>query len=91
MVKTYLADEFGVVKSCAALKLATSTYYYMRKSKRDESHIVAAIESLIEKHRPIGYIAMTKILKADFKIGKKKVYRIMKEHELLCKKPVNTG
>jgi len=58
----------------------------VHKPKQDESHIVAAMETLIEKHGPIGYIAMTKILKADFKIGKRKVYRIMKEHELLCKK-----
>jgi putative transposase len=86
MVKTYLGSEFGVVKSCAALKLAASTYYYVHKPKQDESHIVAAIEALIERHGPIGYIAMAKILKADFKIGKKKVYRIMRENELLCKK-----
>jgi transposase InsO family protein len=86
MVETYLAAEFGVVKSCAALKLATSTYYYVGKEKRDESAIVEAAQSLIEQNGPIGYIAMSKILKLQFGIGKKRMYRIMKENGLLCKK-----
>lgn len=87
MVKTYLASEFGIVKSCRALKLAPSSYYYVARMRSDESHIVAAIEDYIEREGPIGYIAMSKILKSRFQIGKKRMYRIMKENDLLCKKP----
>lgn len=86
MVRTYLANEFGVVKSCRALKLATSSYYYVAKPRKDDSQILAAIEEYLEREGPIGYIAMSKILKSRFGVGKKRIYRIMQEHGLLCKK-----
>jgi putative transposase len=86
MVETYLSGQFGVVQSCAALKLATSTYYYVAKIKKDESEIIAACENLIAEYGPIGYISMSKILKSRFGIGKKRMYRIMKDNYLLCKK-----
>lgn len=86
MVKTYLGGEFGVLKSCKALELATSTYYYMPVPKKDESAIVRAIQDRLEQHGPLGYIAMSKLLKPAFGIGKKRTYRIMKENGLLCKK-----
>lgn len=87
MVKTYLRGQFGVLKSCKALDLASSTYYYMPVPKKDESAIIAAIQNRIEQHGPLGYIAMSKLLKPTFSIGKKRTYRIMKENGLLCKKP----
>lgn len=86
MVKTYLASEFGTVKSCRALKLAPSTFYYTATPREDESEIIAAIEKKLERQGPIGYIAMSKILKPQFKIGKKRMYRIMAENNLLCRK-----
>lgn len=86
MVETHLRSKFGVVKSCKALALATSTYYYKPVLKKDESEIIAAIENRIEQHGPIGYIAMSKLLKSTFGVGKKCTYRIMKENGLLCKK-----
>jgi len=68
------------------MMLATSTYYYMPLKKKNDAEIIRAIQNLIEKNGPIGYISMSKLLKPEFGIGKKRTYRLMKENGLLCKK-----
>ena len=76
------------MKSCKAMEIATSTYYYKAILKPDESQIIDKIEEVLGMLGPTGYIAMTVILKRNMTINKKKVYRIMRENGFLCPKKV---
>lgn len=41
---------------------------------------------MLEEYGPIGYKATSIILKPNWAVGKKRIYRIMREERLLCKK-----
>src|SRR5690606_27549981 len=91
--RKYLAPEFGVFRSCKALEISVSTYYYhsdarTKKAKADKE-ILLAIEEIIEKLPQSGYRPVTIILNrtnAVATIGKKKVARIMRENGLKCRR-----
>ena len=69
--------------------MSPNTLYYKKvdKKKKDEPFL-KAINEIISIFPAIGYNETTKILKKTMKIGKNKVYRLMKENNLLnSKKP----
>ena len=71
------------------MKLQRSTFYYKSKIKKDDSYILKCIHEVSKELNQIGYISMTKILKnKGLKVNKKRIYRIMKENKLLCRKKV---
>ena len=89
IIENSLSSEFGVVRSCKAMKIPTSTFYYKKKPRLDEdAYVLKCIEEYSSKLNQVGYISMTKMLREEkgLKINKKRVYRIMKENGLLCRK-----
>ncbi len=67
--------------------MSPNTLYYKKvnKAKKDE-HLLKEIEDIINIFPAIGYLETTKILKKTMKVGKNRVYRIMKINNLLNKK-----
>lgn len=73
--------------------MSPNTLYYKKvdKKKKDEPFLKAIVE-IIAIFPAIGYHEATKILRKTIKIGKNKVYRLMKENNLLNrKKPIKKG
>lgn len=68
------------------MSIASSTYYYKPKLKKDDSFFLDMIHDVLDDLPETGYLSMTKILNRKTKINKKKVYRIMTENGLLCRK-----
>lgn len=69
------------------MKIQRSTFYYKPKTKKDDTHILESIHEISRDLNQIGYISMTRILKnKGYQVGKKRIYRIMKENGLLCRK-----
>lgn len=69
--------------------LARSTYYYKSNSKRkrEEAELLKKIELIAEEFPRYGYRRITKQLQREgMKVNHKKVLRIMRENNLLCKK-----
>lgn len=63
-----------------------SLYYKKVDKKKKDEPFLKAIEEIISIFPAIGYHEMTKILRKTMKIGKNKVYRLMKENNLLNRK-----
>ena len=87
-IREYLAPHFGIEKSCKAIGMRMSTYYYQSKNlgaARDEA-IVEEIRKIIEKMAESGYRPVTKVLRRKQTINHKRVQRIMRENGLLCRK-----
>lgn len=87
-IRDYLAPNFGIEKSCEALGMSMSTYYYKSKEKNiaEDKVIADKIENIIELMPESGYRPVTQVLKREQVINHKRVYRIMRENGLLCRK-----
>ncbi len=75
------------MKSCKAMGLKMSTYYYKNTETNSEDiSIVKEIEKYIELIPESGYRPLTVHLNNTMLINHKKVNRIMRENNLLCRK-----
>jgi transposase InsO family protein len=64
-----------------------STYYYKAKpQKQDDDFVVKLIHKIIEVLPESGYRPVTEVLNRDMLINHKRVYRIMSDKDLLCRK-----
>lgn len=69
------------------MELSVSTYYYKNiKKESDDMGIVKEIENYIELIPESGYRPVTTFLNINMLINHKKVNRIMRENNLLCRK-----
>lgn len=67
--------------------MSISTYYYKSVDKSDEDEMIAVkIRSFIEDMPESGYRPSTDYLKKEMTINHKRVNRIMREKDLLCRK-----
>lgn len=72
------------------INLARSTYYYQPKSKSShlDDQLLKEIRRIIEEFPRYGYRRITQQLKREgFKVNHKRIYRLMKNNNLSCKKP----
>jgi len=69
------------------MNLPRSSYYYKSKEKEpEEASLVKRIEELVEEFNGYGYRRITIQLRREgIRVNHKKVLRIMRERELLCK------
>jgi len=69
------------------MSLPRSSYYYKGQEKKpDETSLVERIEELVEEFNGYGYRRITAQLHREgIRVNHKKVLRIMRERELLCK------
>jgi putative transposase len=69
------------------MSLPRSSYYYKDKEKKpDETSLVKRIEELVEEFNGYGYRRITAQLHREgIRVNHKKVFRLMRERELLCK------
>ena len=75
------------MKSCKAMNMPTSTFYYKgKKNKMKDAKVLQKIEKFCELVPEAGYRPVTAHLKKTMTINKKRVARIMKENGLLCNK-----
>ncbi|MCK6380322.1 MAG: IS3 family transposase, partial [Leptospiraceae bacterium] len=83
-----LAPEFGIVKSCKALEISISSFYYQSdakiKRKQEDKQLIEKIEAYLDLMPQSGYRSVTYFLRNDMKINHKRVYRIMHENLLKC-------
>ena len=68
------------------MKIPRSTFYYKSQETKNDSEVLKGIHEISKELNQVGYISMTKMLKErGFMVNKKRVYRIMKENNLLCR------
>jgi len=73
--------------SCMAMEMSISTYYYQSVDKDAEDEIIAEkIRLYIENIPESGYRPVTDHLNKEMTINHKRVNRIMREKDLLCRK-----
>lgn len=83
-IKTYLCEHLGIKKSCEIMKISPNTMYYKKVDKKEkDAPILKRILEVKELLPTAGLPTMTKILKKEMTINRKKVHRIMKENGLL--------
>lgn len=72
------------------MKISRSTYYYRRKGRptiKGDDLLLRSIRKIAEEFPRYGYRRVTKQLHRDrAKVNHKRVYRLMKGHNLLCKR-----
>jgi putative transposase len=67
--------------------MSRSTYYYKSKAKKNTKNLVSKIEEIIIEYPRYGYRRVTHALRKNGTIvNHKVVLKLMKEHQLLCKK-----
>ena len=68
------------------MKIARSTFYYRRKTSPEDTSIIGRIEAICLEFPGYGYRRVTRQLQDDkLIINHKKVLRLMKESDLLCR------
>lgn len=86
-MKENLIPHFGVEKSCKAMGMPVSTYYYKNTEKENEdSKIIDMIKEFCNTLPESGYRSVTNHLKTKIVINKKRVQRLMQQEGLQCRK-----
>jgi hypothetical protein len=77
MLRKHLAQEFGIFRSCNALEIAVSTYYYRsgvgEAKAAQNAEIRREIEAIVELLPQSGYRPVTIVLRRNRAIGEKKL------------------
>ena len=84
-----MKDKYSIILLCKICEVSKAGYYkFINKTDKDENKDISTIKSIQEKHKyRIGVYRMVAYIKRDYGIimNHKKVYRLMKENDLLSK------
>jgi len=68
------------------MNIARSTFYYRRKETPEDARLIDKIGDICLEFPGYGYRRVTKQLQSEMVINHKKVLRLMRESDLLCRK-----
>ncbi len=77
IIRRYLAPYFRIRRSCEAMCISLSTYYYKsEKISEEDQELLKMIEEICEKLPMCGYQKMTKIIRREKIANHKRVYQV---------------
>ena len=83
-------NEMSIIKSCSALKISRGSYYNWKKGGKQEDldkYLLKEIESIALEFPFYGYRRIHReIRRRDLLVNHKKVLRLMKEDNLICRR-----